>query len=298
MSDSSTLHAKILGFLAGEFARKEGRQCVGVDLLYAPGNGFKDDEIRKWVRADQPELFDNFAEVEKFVGSILEIAESEADAKPAGKHRFVVRTHQHLGGRATMSFALQPSYNGSDEMALVTGRGGSGDRPDVIANHAGQLMRINAQMFDGAMRYFGQQNMSMHEEIAALRVENTALRRQRDEALSNKEDREFQYGLAAEKNARINAGFQKLLQIGTVMAAKVADGLGGEGGGGGNSGLAMMIAEFGKSLRQEQIDVLMQTLDMTQKMMFMEIMNSVMAPEGKPAGKPASLPSNGANGAP
>ncbi len=282
MSDAA-LHAKVLGFLAGEFARKEGRQCTAVELVHSPGNGFKDDTIRKWVRADDPDLFDNFVNVENFVKQILEIAEGEADAKSPGKHRFVVRTHQHLGERATCSFALQPAYNGSgDETALVVGGGGRApDSSGVLASHAGQLMRINAQMFDGAMRHFGQQNMIIHQEIAELRLENAKLRRERDEALSNKEDREFQYGLAAEKNARINAGFQKLLQIGTVMASKVADGLGGGEGGGGNSGLSMMIAEFGKSLRQEQIDVLMQTLDMTQKMMFVEIMNSVMAPEGK-----------------
>ena len=90
MSDNAELHGKILGFLAGEFARKEGRQCVGVDLLYAPGGGFKDEEVRKWVRTDEPELFDNFVNVEKLVTDIIEIAEGEADAKPAGKHRFVI----------------------------------------------------------------------------------------------------------------------------------------------------------------------------------------------------------------
>jgi hypothetical protein len=52
VSDNAELHGKILGFLMAEWARKDNRQLTGVDLLYAPGNGFKDEEIRKWIRAD------------------------------------------------------------------------------------------------------------------------------------------------------------------------------------------------------------------------------------------------------
>jgi hypothetical protein len=301
MSDNAELHGKILGFLAGEFARKEGRQCIGVDLLYAPGGGFKDEEIRKWSRVDEPDLFDNFVNVEKLVAQILEIAEGEVDAKPAGKHRFVVRTHQHMGGRATQSFALYPTYTGGDESALMPGGGGGGGgRPDVIANHAGQLMRINAQMFEGTIRVLGQQNMSLHGQVATLTAENATLRGELEEARSNKMDREFQIAMAAEKNQRTNAGFQKLLQIGTVVAAKI--GGGDEGGGGGAaSPLAMLILEFYKSLRSDQIGALMGALDMAQKIMFMEIVNMVSPPEEGPgASKPgtASLPPTGNHGAP
>ena len=296
MSDNSELHGKVLAFLAGEFARKEGRQCVGVDLLYAPGSGFRDEEVRKWVRADEPELFDNFVNVEKLVGQIIEIAEGEVDAKPPGKHRFVVRTHQHMGGRALLSFALSPSFHGGEEAALVPGGGGGGGgglRQDVIANHAGQLMRINAQMFEGTIRVLGHQNQALHEEVSALRSENVLLRREVDEARSNKMDREFQIAMAAEKNARTNAGFQKLLQIGTVVAAKIG---GDESQSGSASPLAMLIGEFGKSLRNDQVGVLMNTLDMGQKIMFMEIMNMInAAAPGEP--KPIAGPAPGANGA-
>jgi hypothetical protein len=286
--DNAENHRKILGFLSAEFARKEGRQCVGVDLAYSPGNGFKDEDIRKWVRADEPELFDNFINVEKLASQILEIAEGEADAKPAGKHRFFVRTHQHLGGRALHSFALSPSYKG-DELALTAP--GSGNRADVLANHAAQLMRINAQMYEGTIRVLGAQNQDMRQENAELRAENIALRREVDEARSNKMDREFQIAMAAEKNARTNAGFQKLLQIGSIVAAKI----GGPGGdpSGGESPFITLIGEFGKSLRQDQTAVLTKhitdfigVLDMGQKMMFMEIIN-VFMPQEAPNGKPA-----------
>jgi hypothetical protein len=103
MSDNAELHGKILGFLMAEWARKDQRQLVRVDLLYAPGGGFKDEEVRSWVRSDSPDLFADFVNIEKLVAQIVEIAEGEVDAKTAGKHRFVVRCVQHAGSRPTMS---------------------------------------------------------------------------------------------------------------------------------------------------------------------------------------------------
>ena len=281
MSDNAELHGKILGFLMAEWARKDNRQLTGVDLLYSPGQGFKDEDIRKWIRTDEPEMFAEFANVEKLVAQIIDIAEGEVDAKPAGKHRFIVRTYQHMGGRATMSFAMSPSYRGSDDLAIMGGGGGGGSGgggrdQQVIANHAGQLMRINAQMFEGTIRVLGQQNSSLHDQVSTLTVENAMLRRELEEARSNKMDREFQMAMAAEKNARTNAGFQKVLQIGSVIAAKIGAGS-GEGGGADNSssGLGQLIGDFYQSLRQDQVNVFMQTLDMGQKLMFMEIVNQV-----------------------
>jgi hypothetical protein len=298
MSDTGELHGKMLTFLAGEFARKAERQCISVELDYAPGGGFKDETIRKWVRADDTELFDNFANVEKLVGMILEIAMGEADAKPPGKHRFVVRTTQHMKERATLSFALSPSYNGSEDTSLVTAAGAGRTDQGVIANHAGQLMRINAQMFEGTIRVLGQQNMNLHDQVKALTAENAVLRSELEEARSNKMDREFQIAMAAEKNARTNAGFQKLLQIGSVVAAKIGGGDESKGAGP-TSPLAILMADFAKSLRPDQINVLMGTLDMAQKLIFFEIMNIVLPNEnnkpddGKPGGSPP--PSNGFN---
>jgi hypothetical protein len=295
MSDSAELHGKILSFLAGEFARKEGRQCVAVEIIFAPGNGFKEEPIRKWVRADDPDLFDNFANVEKLVGMILEIATGEADAKPAGKYHFKIRTHQHLGERPYMSFPLSPSYNGSgDEGALVPVGGGSrgGDVAiaQVLAQNNSQLMRTNTQMFEGTIRVLGQQNANLHEQNTALMSENTLLRRRVEEAESNKMDREFQIAMAAEKNARTNAGFQKLLQIGSVVAAKIGGGEDGKGADGPSSPLAILMSDFGKSLRPDQINVLMGTLDMAQKLIFFEIMNIVLPNESKPDDKSGGAP--------
>jgi hypothetical protein len=292
MSDNAEIHGKVLGFLMAEWARKENRQLVCVDLLYAPGNGFKDEEIRKWVRADEPELFAEFVNVEKLVSQIVEIAEGEADAKPAGKHRFIVRCHQHLGSRPSHSFALSPSYRGGDELTVSSGGGGGGRDQTVIANHASQLMRINAQMFEGTIRVLGQQNMNLHEQVSSLTAETALLRRELEEARSNKMDREFQIAMAAEKNARTNAGVQKALQLASVVIAKIGVGDAAGQAGGGVSPLATLIVEFYQSLRQEQLGALMQTLDMAQKIMFMEIVNMVKPPEQSASNGASHSPPN------
>jgi len=111
MSTDDDLHAKLLSFLAGEFARKDSRQCVRVDLLYAPGKGFRNEEIRRWAQDDDP-CFGEFDHVEKLVSSIIEIAEGEADCRSRGSRRFIVRTRQHFGDHANMSFMLSPTHNG------------------------------------------------------------------------------------------------------------------------------------------------------------------------------------------
>ena len=81
MADNAELHAKILGFLMAEWARKENRQLVSVELIYAPGGGFREEPIRKWVRADEPDFFAEFVNIEKLVTQIIEIAEGEESLK-------------------------------------------------------------------------------------------------------------------------------------------------------------------------------------------------------------------------
>ena len=288
-----------------EWARKENRQLVEVELVFAPGNGYREESIRKWVRADEPEFFAEFVNIEKLVTQIIEIAEGEADAKPSGKHRFVVRTKQHLGDRAHTSFALSPSYNGGDETTLMPsgpprGGGGGGNEiaaAQILAGNNAQLMRINTQMFDGTIRVLASQSSNMHEQIMTLTTENATLRRELEEARSNKMDREFQIAMAAEKNARANAGFAKVLQLGSVVVAKFASGGDAAGQLGEGAPLPMLIGEFYQSLREEQLRALMQTLDMPQKIMFFEIVKMVKPPDppgAGPQGQPP--PAGGING--
>jgi hypothetical protein len=131
-SSPESPHAKILAFLVNEFARKDGRQCVRIELFYAPGGGYRDEPLRDWTQDDYPEIFESPRHVENLVLAILQIAEDEAEhedaklrfvkegeeqAKPkdpdklgqSGRH-FVVRTHQHFGGHQSSAFTLCPPY--------------------------------------------------------------------------------------------------------------------------------------------------------------------------------------------
>ena len=303
MADNAELHAKLHPFLLSEWARKDNRQLVAVELIYAPGGGFREEPIRKWVRADEPDFFAEIINLEKLVTLIIEIAEGEVDAKPAGKHRFVVRTYQHHGERPYTSFSLSPSYTGGDDTSLVPNGSGGGSRgggdvaaAQILASNNGQLMRINTQMFDGTIRVLGQQNLNMHEQIMALTAENATLRRELEEARSNKMDREFQIAMAAEKNSRTNAAVQKALQLGTVVISKFAAGNDGGAQLGEGGPLPMLIGELYQSLRSDQMGTIMQTLDMAQKILFMEIVNLAKPPnQGPQQGQP---PPGGVNGAP
>jgi predicted amino acid-binding ACT domain protein len=305
MADNAELHGRVLGFLMGEWSRKDNRQLVGVDLLYSPGQGFRDEEIRKWERADEPDFFAEFVNIEKLVNSIVEIAEGEADAKVPGKHRFVVRTRQHGGTKPTMSFALNPGYRGAgDDTALVSsGGGGGGQRGDiavaqVLAQNNSQLMRTNQQMFDGTIRVLGQQNMNLHEQLSALTSENATLRKELEEARSNKMDRDFQIAMAREKNERHNAGFQKVMQLASVAVAKIG---GAEATQGGEQGpLAMLISELYRSLRPDQQNTIMGALDMAQKLMFMEIvkLSDPQQQQQQGGGGPGPQPPGSPYGAP
>jgi hypothetical protein len=169
MNDIAEIHAKLSAFLAGELARKEGRQCIGVDLRHAPGYGCRPEEIHKWARVDQPELFDD---VEQLVAQIVAFAMDEADAKvEPGKHRFVVMTRQFHNDRATHSFKLSPHYSGS-----------AGDEAVAVPQTSSLLAELLAQ-----------QNTALLAELSAALAENRSLRRKLEEA---------------EKKARSNIGSQ------------------------------------------------------------------------------------------
>lgn len=113
------------------------------------------------------------------------------------------------------------------------------------------------------------------------------LRREVEDARSNKDEREFQIGMAAQKNARANASLDKLFQLSSLVVAKIgASSEGGGGGaatGGGASPFTMLVSEFWNSLRPEQIRVL---VTRNQKMMFKEIIDMAMAAQQANAPKP------------
>lgn len=302
MSDEG-LASKIVEFLSGELAKKNERQCVAIDLLYAPP-GFRDEKLKTWDRSDEPDKFEVLALVEAMVAQIIEIAEQHADTFGQGAHVYVLRTRQHLGGRMVHRFKISPSFDSSDQ-ALVASQGGqssgsSHDAMSVISQNNQALMRTNQAMFQASFGTLATLSEGMRDENIALKQENSRLRRELDDAQSIKEDREFDIAMKAEKNQRANEGFKTLLQIGTVVAAKIANG-DGPAEGGAQSPMRMLIAKFVESLTKDQIARLFQILDTGQRIMLYEIMKMAAPAEiakesgggGSGGGTPAAAAATG-----
>ena len=145
--DTADLHARILAFLRGELALTGHQVCVSLELELAPtAQGFRPQQLKKWIRESQPELFEGGLETEKLVAAIVQLADDDVETQPAGKYRYVLRTHQHLGGRSTLSFSLSPTqrYDGGDDStALVASAGqkidGNAMATAILGKHSGEL---------------------------------------------------------------------------------------------------------------------------------------------------------------
>ena len=95
----------------------------------------------------------------------------------------------------------------------------------------------------------------------------------------------------AETDDRRAAAFQKLLQLGTVVAERISS----EGAATAPSAATAttepcpscaIVAELARSFGSDQLSVLMQTLDVSQKIMLMEILNRVQSFEQPPDATP------------
>lgn len=292
---SEEIREKLLEFLSGEIAKKGPQQCVRIDLVYAQPQ-CREEELRRWAREADPELFENLLRVEKLIAEIIELAESHTDSFGQGKHRFVVRTHQHIGGRSTRAFLMSPAATiGGTEQALVPAAGGS-STDQILSQNNQALMRVNQQMFQSSFGTLATLAERMRDDNAKLLVENQELRRENAELKSNQLEKEFSIFERTELHKQKAQGFNALMQVGTVVAAKLTGGSGPVG----PAPLVMLLGKFGESLREDQGQRLMSILDGPQKMMFMEIMNLV-AQDVQRAQQEAQQQQgapNGANGAP
>lgn len=281
---SEELHQKILIFLGSEFARKEGRQCVKLELSHAQP-GYRGDELRTWHREEDPTLFDDLTRIEKLTTEILEKATEEADGYGTGAHRFVLRTQQYLGGHSKCSFSITAGFSGEE---MVAG-GGMADQPTAAGVLAMQMrhnerhMQTQAQMFHGTIQVLSRQNTELAAENAALRQERNAFYRQLEEASSHKDERDLKGLAQIASDNRKDKAMGKMLQLAPVVASRL---LGKESMPGAQSPLAMLVNELGSSLSNEQIMKIAGTLKMEQQVLFMEAMRqaktSAPAPDDKP----------------
>lgn len=257
------LHAKIYNFLREEFARKEGRQCVQLELLRGKGTGFGTDSIASWDRKENPEAFDTLAEIENLASKILDRAESETTGN--GSHVFTLRTHQHLGGRQTCRFTIVIEEDSGD---------GANDLEPTVQGQTALMMRgfdtmlkTNEKMFGSSLQVLGGIANRQGEELVSLRRENEELRRKNAELETNQLEREWNVHQKQLAEDRKGAGFQKLLQLGNVVMSRVAGDAAGANGG----MLSSMVSDFADSLNPQQQGVIGQALQGEQRMMLMEI---------------------------
>lgn len=283
---SEEIHAQLLSFLGEAFARQGHRQAVKVSLLYCPPKS-REEPMRSWDRETDGTVFERLDLLESLIRTIIESSETLADANGIGTHQFKVKVFEHLGGTSFSPFRIKPSYDGtqSNDLALPNmggqGNGDSSAAMAILSQNNGVLLRVNQQMFDSSFRTLANLTENMRAENNELRLENQKLRKELEEAQSNKLDREYQLAMAADKNARTNRATEKLLQLGTVIAARIT-GTGKELGV--TDGLQMLLMQFGKSLRPDQLQKLMTVLDQGQLAMFVQIMEMIPKGDAPPQG--------------
>jgi hypothetical protein len=136
--------AKLRAFLADELARKEGRRCVIIELFYAHGEDYRNEEVRSWTRDEHPEIFEDLFEIEQLASAIFAVAKDHSDAIMSSR-RYVVRSIQYLGDRQTCNFKLPPisrvvAPDGSGEPSIRELRGaiaGSSAHADRVSDLTG-----------------------------------------------------------------------------------------------------------------------------------------------------------------
>lgn len=289
---SEQIRDRLLAFLSSEFAQKGGSQCVRVELLYSQPQ-FREEELCRWAREQDPELFEKLDRVERLISDIIEKAEAHTDSFTQGKHRYVVRTLQHMGGRMTCAFIMVPSAALADNSLVSAGSTSSGP-VELLSQNNQALMRTNQAMFQSSFGTLATIAEGLRSDNAKLVSENIELRKKLDEAESNRLEKEFSIFERTEGAKQRAQGFNAIMQIGTVVAAKLTGGSGPIG----PAPLVMLLGKFGDSLRRDQVDRLMGVLDGMQRVMFMEIMNLVAQEAQEAQAQDAQQPPNGTSTTP
>ena len=278
---SEELHAKVLSFLLKEFARLEGRQCTRVDLTSsAPGS--RGSSIGVWDRAEYPDPatspFQGQGNIEALTTDVLRKAEEYADSFGSGQHRFVIVTHQVLGGTGRCAFRVAVASEDDPDV-------GGNDAPTVTGQLAQQMRHTELHMKMNAQTQMGTLGI-LREMLADLSAENARLRRERSDHLTELEasrSRETEREMAALEavgaDRRKDMLVGKLAQLAPVVAARFLEAKGGSSSA--PTGLSILITELAESLSQEQAMGILNVLSVEQKILFMEAFRAAKAAKDK-----------------
>lgn len=284
---SEQIHGTVLSFLLGEFARKEGRQCVGVELVSSQQGG-TGVPIRRWDRKDEPALFESQGLVEQLTSLILREAQDYADSFGTGQHRFVVVTEQHLGARPRKPFRLVAASDGEEPEG--------NDAPNSQGMVAQQMrhneihMRMNASMYQTTLGVMQRQILDLAEENARLRRERSDHLSQLEASRSQQDERDMAMTIQLSADKRKDMAVEKLLQFAPVLASRV---LGGDTVPGAQSPLSMLINGLADSLTPEQVQRLAAGLNVQQQVMLAEAIKTARASKPPESPDPDGEPTNG-----
>lgn len=284
MSDEQEIHSKIVRFLAEEFARTDGRQCIGLELIAIEQAG-RDTTIMSKDRRDEPKWFDAsaHANLEELATLIVNIATDHVDSYSRGEREYMLRTHQHLGKRMFHRFAMMPA-RGMAAMVVAGGPGGAsaggpaGDQfhyggREPLAPVIRDLLHTNTEMHRSSFGTLARMHEDTRDRVARLEAENAVLRHDLLIARSDKDERELAGVIAVQADERKGAMFGKVMQLASIAATKFL----GAGGSGPPSAILALVADFAKSLSKPQQAQLFQILNSNQQMMLMTIVNEAQA---------------------
>lgn len=279
---SEEIFAKVMGFLAEQKAKTDYRQVVKLELGYAPVS-FREQQLKGWVREQEPEYFETQALTEKLAGMIVETVTDHADTMPPGKHRYVLRAIQHMGGREQLWFTVSPSMesSGAGDMSMTV----AGSSPaatgweaavQALTQNNAHLMNNNTRMFQSSFETMANITRSVNDENNALKAENATLRAENEALRHDRRQEEFEREIMREDRARQNHNSDMFQKIVPMIAAKV---LGPEGAAAaGASALGQLIKQLKETLRQDQLMQIANLLDSGQQMLFVQILQMVDAP--------------------
>jgi hypothetical protein len=270
MSDSEDIHRKIVQFLGGEFARTEGRQCVAFELYHAqPGQ--RGEAIRTWDRAETPELFEGLAAVEGLAGEVIRLSFEHAESFGGGKHRFEIRTRQHLGGKQRLSFIqyVDDADAGSDGDEPPTERGVLSQ----VMRHQEVTQRTLTSTFQVALGTMSRMVSDMSEENRALRIDRTRHLDELEAARNQQNERDLEAHLAASADQRKDLALEKILAFLPIAAGRLLGGGGAKAGGDAGAAMSLLTSELAESLSSDpaKLTKLMGILSQPEKILLAEL---------------------------
>lgn len=295
MSTNESDNRQLVEFLGREFGRAKERMCTGVSLSQAPA-GARGSEIRAWHRDESPELFDSLGNVENLAQQMLDMAQREATSRGPGRHRFVVRTTQHIGGGASHAFYLIV-----DPEEDFTGLDGGTDPKDQIA----QQMRHTEWAIKAMLGLAQSNTASYQQQIRTLANQNEQLYQDRARMIAQLEASQIEEAertmamLSLEKaDERKDAILKQLLPLAPIALARFVSK--GAPAGSGASALGPVLKNLIKSFKEPQLAKLGSILNVEQQLLFMEAIrivqdmdaaeakNAAQSPDGSDAGAQAS----------